>query len=68
MGVFFVQVDNRIIQGAKGELARRNFFDYCNLVAPDFYRRERKFLVDLANDMQDFSCSEDDVLVINLPP
>lgn len=54
--------------GAKMELARREFFDYCNLTAGDFYKRDRQFLIDLANDMQDFSYSDDDVLVINIPP
>ena len=33
--------------GAKIELARREFFLYCNLKAPDFYRSDRKYLVDL---------------------
>lgn len=53
---------------AKYELARRSFFDYCNLIAPEFYQWKRKYLVDLANDLQDFLKSEDDVLIINLPP
>ena len=40
--------------GAKCELARRNFFYYCNLKAPDFYKENRKYLVDLCNDFQEF--------------
>ena len=60
-------MDN-IVLGAKLELARRSFFDYCNLTAGDFYKWDRQFLVDLANDLQDFSESDDDVLIINLPP
>lgn len=54
--------------GAKLELARRSFFDYCNLTAGDFYKWDREFLVDLADDMQSFSESEDDVLIVNIPP
>lgn len=51
------------------ELARREFFFYCHLLAPDFYKPSRQYLVDLCNDLQDFL--EDDahnVLVINEPP
>lgn len=57
-----------IVLGAKLELARRGFFDYCNLTANDFYKWDRQFLVDLANDMQQFSESDDDVLIVNIPP
>ena len=54
--------------GAKCELARRNFFYYCNLKAPDFYKENRKYLVDLCNDFQEFYESDDDILIINEPP
>ncbi|HSH25847.1 MAG TPA: phage terminase large subunit, partial [Massilibacterium sp.] len=47
---------------------RRSFFDYCNLTAGDFYKWDRKFLVNLADDLQQFSELDDDVLIINLPP
>lgn len=60
--------DELIKQGAKIELARRNFFDYANLMAGDFYKRDRKFLVHLCDELQDFYYSKDDLLVINLPP
>lgn len=60
-------MDN-IALNAKLELARRNFFDYCNLTAADFFKWDRQFLVDMADEMQAFSESEDDVLVVNLPP
>ena len=60
-------MDN-IALNAKLELARRNFFDYCNLTASDFFKWDRRFLVDMADEMQAFSESEDDVLVVNLPP
>lgn len=54
---------------AKIELARREFFFYCNLKAPDFYKPDRKFLVDLCNELQDFYEDPDaEVLVINEPP
>lgn len=57
-----------IIRGAKIELAKREFFFYCNLKAPDFYKEDRKYLVELCNDFQDFIQSDDEVLVVNEPP
>lgn len=64
-----MQIDRQLlIQRAKIELARREFFFYCNLKAPDFYRPDRKYLVDFCEDLQDFIASDDDALVINLPP
>lgn len=61
--------DRKLIQlGARIELAKRSFFDYCRLKAPDFYKRDRKYLVELCNDFQEFLESEDKVMIINLPP
>ncbi|KIL09243.1 terminase [Clostridium botulinum] len=57
-----------MLLGAKIELARREFFFYCNLKAPNFYKKNRKYLVELCNDLQDFYESDDEVLVINEPP
>ena len=35
-------MDQKLIQlGAKCELARREFFFYCNLKEPDFYKPNR---------------------------
>lgn len=53
---------------ARLELARRDFFEYCKLTAPDFYREERKFLKEMCEELQSFYESEDKILVINLPP
>lgn len=62
-------MDKRLIKlGAQIELAKREFFFYCNLKAPDFYKDDRKFLVDLCNDFQSFYESDDEVMIINLPP
>ncbi|WP_394870552.1 phage terminase large subunit [Clostridium butyricum] len=62
-------MDKELIKlGAKCELARREFFSYCNLKAPDFYKPDRKYLVELCNDLQEFYESDDEVLIINEPP
>ncbi|MCB7336498.1 phage terminase large subunit [Lachnoclostridium pacaense] len=57
-----------IIRGAKMELARREFFFYCSLKAPDFYKEDRKYLVDLCSEFQDFIQSDDEVMIVNEPP
>lgn len=54
---------------AKIELAKREFFFYCNLKAPDFYKINRDYLVEFCNDLQTFyEDPESEVLVINMPP
>lgn len=62
-------MDKQLIKlHAKIELAKREFFFYCNLKAPDFYKPEREYLVDLCGDLQEFYEGDDEVLVINEPP
>lgn len=64
-----VVVDGKLIRtGAMLELARREFFFYCHLKAPDFYKENRKYLVDLCKGFQEFIEDEDEVLVVNEPP
>lgn len=41
---------------------------YCHLKAPDFYKEDRKYLVDLCNGLQEFMESDEEVLCLNLPP
>lgn len=60
--------NDEIRKQAKLELARREFFFYCHLKAPDFYKYDRAFLVDLCNGLQEFMENEDEVLILNLPP
>lgn len=61
-------MDNRLRQQAALELARREFFFYCQLRAPDFYKSDRKYLKDLCDALQAFYEGADEVLVINEPP
>lgn len=61
--------DDKLIKlGAKIELAKNEFFYYCNLKAPDFYKRNRRYLVELCNELQKFYEGNDNVLIINEPP
>lgn len=48
--------------------AQRDFFTFANLMAPDFYKSERHFLVEFAESLEDFMDSEDNVLIVNMPP
>ncbi|WP_096269390.1 phage terminase large subunit [Paucisalibacillus globulus] len=57
-----------IRKGARIELAKREFFYFCNLLAPDFYKKNRQYLIDMCNEMQEFYESDDEVAVINVPP
>lgn len=53
---------------AKIELAKRDFWEYCKFVAPDFYKEDRAFLKDMCESLQDFCESDKKILVINMPP
>lgn len=55
-------------QYAKIELAKREFFYYCNLKAPDFYKLNRQYLIDFCNELQAFYEGDGEVMVINIPP
>lgn len=50
------------------ELARRSFWEYCKLRAPDFYREDRAFLREKCNQYQEFYESSEEYLVDNEPP
>ena len=54
--------------GAKLELARRDFFSYCNLLAPDFYKLDRQYLVNFCQELQGFLNSPEKVMIVNMPP
>lgn len=48
--------------------SKDNFFEYCHLKASKFYKRNREFLIDLCKQLQDFYESDDEVLIVNMPP
>lgn len=56
-------------QQAKMELARREFWYYCKLTSPDFYKNDRPFLHDLAEKLQWFiEEATEQFMVVNMPP
>ena len=58
-----------LIFQARLELARREFWQYCKLTSPDFYKEERTFLRDMADKLQWFiEESPAQIMVMNLPP
>ncbi|WP_304341599.1 phage terminase large subunit [Metaclostridioides mangenotii] len=62
-------MDKKIISlGAKIELAKRDFFYYCQLRAPDFYTGDRIYLKTLCREFQSFYEGDDEVLILNIPP
>ena len=48
--------------------AKRDFWEYCNTKAPDFYPKDRKYLMRLCDEFQEFYESDNEALIINLPP
>lgn len=58
----------KIKQMAKLELANREFFYFFHFLATEFYAADRQYLIDLCNEMQVFYESDDDVLIVNVPP
>lgn len=63
------QTDARLIAlGARCELARRNFYEYCKLFSPDFYSDDRPYIKRLCDAMQDFITGDGDLLLLNMPP
>lgn len=61
-------IPDYIKEQAKYELARRYFWNFCMLKAPDFYLEDRIYLKDICDKLQGFIESDKRVLVINMPP
>lgn len=54
---------------ARLELCRREFWEFCKVMAPDFYMEGRDYLKRLCTELQEFYESPDErVMVINAPP
>ena len=61
-------LNKELIYQARLALARKDFWEYCKLIAPDFYKDDRSYLKDMCYQLQSFYESTEKVLVINLPP
>ena len=48
--------------------ARKDFFTFCRLRAPDFYKADRDYQIRLCGELQAFYEGDDEIAVINLPP
>ncbi|MGE7022008.1 phage terminase large subunit [Solibacillus cecembensis] len=48
--------------------AKTNFFKFCNVLAPSFYKESRAFLIYMCDEMQGFYESDDEVMIVNVPP
>ncbi len=58
-----------LIHGAKLELSRREFWQYCKFTSPDFYKEDRQFLKDFASKLQWFiDEAPQPIMVVNMPP
>ena len=61
--------NEQILQAAEIELARRELFYYAKIRAPDFYKEDRDYLVELCEEIQAFvETDKEEVLIINAPP
>ena len=54
------------LQKLECEAARRSFFCYCQMKAPTFYNNE--YTKKLCDTLQEFIDSDNDILIINMPP
>ncbi len=58
----------RILKELRIELARRHFWEFCKLMAPDFYKEDRLFLKDICYALEDFYLGNEGALILNAPP
>ena len=58
---------SKVVQ-LKRYAASQDFFTYCQLMAPNFYKNDRKFLIELCETLEDFMDSDENMLVVNMPP
>ena len=59
----------KAIELIKIQLAKRSLYDYCTLTNPQFYKKDRLYLKEMCEKIQEFvNQNEKKFLVINLPP
>lgn len=57
-----------ILRQINYELARRSFWEYCQLMAGAFYKDSRAYLKEFCDSLEAFYRSDERVLVVNMPP
>lgn len=67
LGITKKQFENLQYQ-ARLELARRDFWEFCKIIAPDFYMDGRDYLEHICRNFQEFWESDEKVMIINEPP
>ena len=64
-----MKISDRERRELKLEAARIDFWSFCCLMMPKFYKKERTYLKDLCDELQNFvQNSPKHFLVVNLPP
>lgn len=58
----------KIKDQVKCELARRDFYYYCRVMYPAFYKSNRPYLQALCNKLQEFYFNDDEFMIVNAPP
>lgn len=61
-------INYEIKKQAKLALARKDFYYYCQLKTPKFYKKDRIYLKEFCNSLQSFLKSNKKVLIVNMPP
>lgn len=68
LGITNEQLDELLLE-LRIEVAQQDFWEFCKLLAPDFYKEGRDYLKEFCYAMQEFYESESEqVLIINMPP
>lgn len=52
----------------KCEIAKREFYEYCRLLYPQFYKKDREYLKTICDELQDFYFNDDEFMIVNAPP
>lgn len=73
----FKNTHEEVERNKKIELGKKCFREYCNLISPEFFKKERTYQNELCNTLQSFyenklinlkTNKPYNILIINLPP
>ena len=62
-----MELNPKTIRKLNIALARKSFYDYCNLRIPKVYAK-CDYLMEICDEMQDFLTNDLELLIINVPP